>query len=175
MRISLKLLLIPLLSIILIPASADESKDECIFTASLEKTWIFYSESPWVRGSVVDCDNRYIQDKDRVYVKLLDINGDRIDGKWKGIDANTKSLNPSQYEYGISVYRGGAMGFFDSTKVPAITLNENEYFFYMPSISSLDFDHRGIYQIQLTYGDHTRVIWFATLSPDVRWDQELEK
>ena len=174
MRISLKLLLIPLLAIMLIPAAAAESDDDCSFTASLEKSWIYYSESPWVRGSVVDCDNRYLQDKDRVYVKLLDINGDRIDGKWKGIDAATNSRNPSQYEYTLSVYRGGALGFFDSTKVPAITLNENEYFFYMPSISPLDFDHRGVYQIQLRYGDHTQVIWFATLSPDIPWDQEIE-
>ncbi len=173
MHISLKLLLIPLIGIMIIPAFADEENDDCIFTANLEKSWIYYSESPWVRGSVLNCDVREIQNIDRVYVKLFDINGDRIDRDWKGQSYVSVTSNPSNYEFVYSVYReGGANGNVFYTDEGAVKINANEYFFEMPSISSSQFKHREIYQIELTYGDYTQQIFFAVLNPDIPFWQE---
>lgn len=147
--------------------------DDCIFTANLEKSWIYYNESPWVRGVVLNCDAHQIQDVDIVYVKLLDINGDRIDRVWLGQDHLSIPSNPSHYEYAYSVYRGGANGNVFHTDEGLVKINTNQYFFEMPSISSLEFNHREIYQIELTYGDQTQNIFFAVFNPNIPyWEDE---
>jgi len=67
------------------------------------------------------------------------------------------------------VYRGGAQGNADVTEAETVYIRENQYFFYMPQIHSIDFEHRGIYQIELKYGEHVRTVWFAVFDPDKWW------
>ena len=40
-----------------------------------------------------------------------------------------------------------------------------------PQIHEIDFEHRGIYQIELTYGNYINTIWFAVLDTDKRWNE----
>lgn len=42
----------------------------------------------------------------------------------------------------------------------------------MPLINELEFEHRGIYQIELTYINEVRTIWFAVLDPDI-WYEDV--
>ncbi len=176
MRISLKLLLIPLFTIMLIPASAEETEDECIFTVNIEKSWIYYNESPWVRGTILDCDTSHtatqrLAQQDRIHVELFDINGERLDEDWTPQGVYSNSRNPTTYNYYYDVYReGNANGNFFNDKVPSITINPNEYFFYLPTIVNPDFNHREIYQIKITYSEHVRWIQFAVLNPNVWYD-----
>jgi hypothetical protein len=66
------------------------------------------------------------------------------------------------------VFRNDEVGnhSFDNTK-SLVNLLPNQYFMYLPSISPLDFEHRGLYQIQVTYGEHTETFWFGVLNPNV--------
>jgi len=41
----------------------------------------------------------------------------------------------------------------------------------MPQIHSLDFEHRGLYQIEITYNEEVRTVWFAVFDPD-KWYQD---
>lgn len=145
----------------------------CIFSADIEKSWVFFQERPWVSGDVYNCDESIqYQLKDTVYVRILDINGDLVDDDWKD---NRNTVNeddtPTKYIFNDQVYRGGAQGNADTTETETIYIKENQYFFYMPQIHSLDFEHRGFYQIELTYNKEVRTIWFVVLDPD-KWYQD---
>jgi len=155
------------------PEPVEESQD-CMFTAYLEKSWIKFQERPWVTGWVYNCDEGIqYQLKDTVYVRILDINGDIIEDDWKARKdtAKTQNNNPTKYIFNDNVYRGGSHGGTENTEDKVIYLRENQYFFYMPQIHSIDFEHRGIYQIELTYNNEVRTIWFAVLDPD-KWYQD---
>ncbi len=143
MKNNTKLLFLLPIALLIIPVFAQETQEECIFTSHLEKSWIFFQERPWVTGSMINCDDGIQYHlKDTVYIRILDINGDLIGG-----------------------------GNADVSQVEVIHIRENQYFFYMPQIHSIDFEHRGIYQIELTYNNHTNTIWFAVLDPEKRWDE----
>lgn len=151
-----------------------EEIKECQFTASIEKSWVFFTERPWVTGFVNDCEVYHYFEKDRVFVRILDINGDLVEDTWQPYSVKTDPLvAPSLYEFTYDVYRDGARGGTNVEKDTLVYIAPNQYFFYMPQINALDFDHRGIYQIELTYGDHVRTIWFASLSLDIPW--QLDK
>jgi len=171
------LLLVPLFALLFIPAFAQETQEEndCIFTSYLEKSWVFFQERPWVTGSVINCDDGIQYHlKDTVYVRILDINGDLVDDNWipKARHNVAEDGKPQKYVFNDSVYRGGGIGGnADVSQVEVIHIRENQYFFYMPQIHSIDFEHRGIYQIELTYNTHINTIWFAVLDPEKRWDE----
>lgn len=149
----------------------DEIKQNCIFTANIEKTWITFGEKPKVWGTVYDCDSNEIHEKNRVFVKILDINGDVVQDSWQSDKKTAKTSKPSLYEFNQDVYRErGFRGNANVQGVEVIHIQPNEYFFYMPQINSLDFDHRGIYAIELTYGNYVRYVSFATLSPTLFWN-----
>jgi hypothetical protein len=149
-------------------AFAEEQTEECIFTGFLEKSWMYYAETPWIRGSVINCDTAHtvtqrLLQQDRIHVQILTIDGQIIGDNLRG-----------EYDYHYDVYReGNSQGNFFNDKVPSVTINPNEYFFYMPSINSLHFDHRGIYQIQISYNEHVKILYFAVLNPNV-WYEDPE-
>ena len=167
-------------SIIAIIISVNESygeidNQECVFSADIEKSWIMFGERPWVTGFIVNCDDGIQYHlKDTVYVRILNINGDVIQDSWKPKKdtARTQHNNPSKYIFNDQVYRGGAQVNADVSKAETIHINKNQYFFYLPQIQELDFDHRGIYQIELTYNKQIKTIWFAVLDPDKWWQDE---
>ncbi|MCZ6583061.1 MAG: hypothetical protein O6761_07830 [Thaumarchaeota archaeon] len=147
-----------------------EQTKECEFTAYIEKSWVFFTERPWVTGFVSDCDSNEYHEKDRVFVRVLDINGDLVEDNWLPKNPTNKVEIVSQYVFTEHVYRAGSFtGNANVEKVEVVHIKPNQYFFYMPQINSVDFEHRGVYQIELTYGDHVRTIWFASLSPDIPW------
>ena len=149
-----------------------EEDESCIFTGYIQKSWIKFTESPWVTGWVINCDEGIqYQLKDTVYVRILDINGDLVEDDWKARKdtAKTESSNPTKYIFNDQVYRGGAQGNADVSEAETIYISENQYFFYIPQINEIDFEHRGIYQIELTYNKEIRIIWFAVLDPDKRY------
>lgn len=151
---------------------AEEQQDECIFTSYLEKSWIQFQERPWVTGSVINCDEGIENHKrDSVYIRILDINGDVVDDGWKPEARANPVETPNKYIFNDQVYRGGSQGNADVTNEKVIYIRDNQYFLYLPQIHSIDFEHRGVYQIELTYGVHTNTIWFAVLDPDKRWDE----
>lgn len=143
--------------------------NECIFTANIEKSWVFFTERPWVIGSVVNCDDGILYHQvDSVYVRILDINGDVIDDHWKANHdtARTEFDKPTKYIFNDNVYRGGGIGMnADVSGLKTIHIKPNQYFFYMPQINSVDFDSMGVYTIELTYGNYIRTINFAVLNP----------
>ena len=146
--------------------------EECIFTAYIEKSWVTFRERPWVIGTVYNCDESIeYQKKDTLYIRILDINGDVIDDGWKPEARANPVETPNKYIFNDQVYRGGSQGNADVTGDKVIYIRENQYFFYMPQIHSLDFEHRGIYQIELTYNNEKRIILFAVLDPEKRWDK----
>lgn len=147
-----------------------EQIKECVFTADIEKSWVFFTERPWVTGWITDCDSNKYWEKDRVFVRILDINGALVEDTWKPSDPTNKVEIVSQYIFTEHVYRAGSFtGNANVEKVEVVHIEPNQYFFYMPQINSIDFEHRGVYQIELTYGEHVRTIWFASLSPDIPW------
>lgn len=151
-----------------------EQTKECQFTANIEKSWVFFSERPWVTGWITDCDSNIYWEKDRVFVRILDINGDLVEDTWKPNNPTNKVEIVSWYAFTEHVYRVGSFtGNANVEKVELVHIKPNQYFFYIPQINSIDFEHRGIYQIELTYGEHVRTIWFASLSPDIPW--QLDK
>lgn len=169
-------LIFPIFVILLVPVFAEEETEKCNFTASLEKSWIYYGETPFLTGFVINCDTGGTQEardlsRDRVHIKLLDINGERIDENWLGSTKYTGSSNPTQYQYVENVYREGQGGNIasDNTK-ELVRLKPNQYFMYLPVINPLDFHHREAYQIQLTYAEYTKTIWFAVFNPNVYWE-----
>lgn len=148
-------------------------KNECVFTANIEKSWVIFLERPWVTGTVYNCDESIeYQKKDTVYIRILDINGIVIDDGWKPKARDNPIETPNKYIFNDQVYRGGSQGNADVTGDKVIYIRENQYFFYMPQIHSLDFEHRGIYQIELTYNNEQRTIWFAALDPEKRWNEQ---
>jgi len=151
-----------------------EEDESCIFTAYIEKSWVKFQERPWVTGWVYNCDEGIPYHlKDTVYVRILDINGDLIEDDWKDNKNSIKSKNhPTKYIFNDQVYRGGARGASDNTEAETIYIKENQYFFYMPQIHSIDFEHRGLYQIELTYNKEVRTIWFAVFDPDKYWQDK---
>lgn len=170
--------------ILLIPSMVDvshesesnpEEGESCIFTAYIQKSWVKFQERPWVTGWVYNCDDGIeYQLKDTVYVRVLDINGNIIEDDWKAgkNTARSEHSNPTKYIFNDQVYRGGAQGNADTTETETIHISKNQYFFYMPQIHSIDFEHRGIYQIELTYNKEVRTIWFAVFDPDKWWQDE---
>lgn len=164
-----------LLILLLIPIGnmVFAEEDDCIFTAYIEKSWVFFQERPWVTGFVINCDEEIQYHlKDFVYIRILDINGDLVDDNYYDNRDTRRTSAPEKYVFNDSVYRGGGLGGnADTTHAETIYIKENQYFFYMPQIHSIDFEHRGIYQIELKYGDHIRTVWFAVLDPDKRWDE----
>lgn len=177
-----KIIILSIILFTLIPsivyASYDNPIDEqsCLFTAYIEKSWIFFQDHPWVTGSVINCDGGIENHKkDFVYVRILDINGDLVDDKWipEARHNVAEDEMPQKYVFNDSVYRGGGLGGnADVSFDKVIHIRENQYFFYMPQIHSIDFEHRGIYQIELTYGNHIRYIWFAVLDPSIWWEDD---
>jgi len=150
-----------------------EEDESCIFTAYIEKSWISFPDDPWVSGFVYNCDSNEYHEKDRVFVRVLDINGDLVEDNWLPKNPTNKDEIVSQYVFTEHVYRKGSFtGNANVESVEVIHIKPNQYFFYMPQINSVDFEHRGIYQIELTYGDHVRTIWFATFSPDIWWEND---
>jgi len=150
-----------------------EQIKECQFSAYIEKSWIFFTErSPWVSGWITDCDSSNFWEKNRLFVRILDINGDLVEDTWQPHATKADPLvMPSLYEFTESVYRGGSYtGNANVERVELVHIAPNQYFFYMPQVNSIDFEHRGIYQIELTYGDHVRTIWFASLDPQIPWN-----
>ena len=156
---------------------AEEEEQKCIFTAHIEKSWVFFPDRPWVTGSVINCDSNEYHEKDRVFVRILNINGDLVEDNWLPDHTTTRSIDPEKYIFTDHVYRKGSytgnyeLGLHGGT----ISIRPNQYFFYLPQIHSIDFDHRGIYQIELTYGNHVRTVWFATFSPDISWKDDEKK
>jgi len=149
-----------------------EQIKECQFTANIEKSWVFFTERPWVTGWITDCDSDKYFEKDRVFVRILDINGDLVESEWF-TKTTAKSSTPEKYVFTEHVYREGSFtGNANVEGAEVVHITPNQYFFYMPQINSVDFDHRGVYQIELTYGEHVRTIWFASLSPDIPWYQD---
>jgi len=143
---------------------------------------------------VYNCD--YLIDeykKDFVYIQILDINGNIIEDNWiRGSSTNlpvysselpdilqgwvpdriaTPPPPPVEYSFSQDVHRGGFRGNAVTSQAETIHIRPNQYFFYMPQIHELDFEHRELYQIELTYGKHIRTIWFAVLDNDKRWDE----
>lgn len=179
--------------LLLIPISAafaapeENVVKECIFTANIEKSWVFFTEKPWVTGIVKNCDSQsweytsnelLYSTKDTVKIKIFDINGNLVDdhiatGKTKV--PVTDGITYSKYSFNDHVYRGGHIAAHqDAAHEGSQYLQEDRYFFEMPQINSRDFEHRGVYKIELVYGDHTREIWFAALSPDIPWYLEAK-
>lgn len=190
----MNLLIIPLLALLFIPAFADQESQDCVFTAHIEKSWVFFQDRPWVTGSVINCDDKIDPyKKDFVYMRILDINGDVVEDNlimntktklpvvssdlptalqgWKPDVIATRPPAPAKYVFSEDVYRGGFRGNADVSQVEVIHIRLNQYFLYLPQIHSIDFEHRGIYQIELSYGNHINTIWFAVLDPDKRWDE----
>ncbi len=150
-----------------------EENESCIFTAFIEKSWVFFQDRPWVSGFVNSCDAYHYFEKDQIFVRILDINGNTVSDSWKPYNTKAYPLEPpSLYEFTTYVYRGGARGGTNVESAELIHIRPNQYFFYMPQINSIDFDHRGIYQIELRYGDNIRTIWFVTLSPNIWWEDD---
>lgn len=156
-------------------SSEEEVIEECEFTADIEKSWVFFTERPWVTGYVYNCDSNEYHEKDTVFVRILDINGDLVEDGWKP-QKNTGKQLPlvTKYVFNQDVYRGGFRGNANVEGIDVVHIRTNQYFFYMPQIHSIDFDHKGVYQIELTYGDHVRTIWFASLNPDLPIHEEEE-
>jgi len=151
-------------------------EESCIFTAYIEKTWVMFQESPWVTGFVYNCDSREYHEKDRVLVRILDINGDLVEDSWQQKKTTAhKDTKPSLYTFTEHVYRKGSFTGNANVEKEVVHITPNQYFFYLPQINSLDFEHRAIHQIELTYGDHVRTIWFATLNPNIWWEDDEKK
>lgn len=170
------LLLIPLLTLCIIPVFADQ--EECTFTAYIEKSWVNFGDRPWVSGFVDNCDDKIQYHlKDFVHWQIKDINGDIVTENWHFAknsatnEAKLRDTQPSKYKGIDDVFRGyGIKGAnADTTEAKTYYLRENQYFFYLPQIHSIEFEHSGIYQIELTYSDYTRTVWFAVLDPDKYW------
>ena len=180
------------LTILLIPSIVDASHESesnlevdesCIFTAFIEKSWVFFTERSWVTGWVTGCDSQsweYTPNeilyamKDTIQVKILDIDGNLVDDHIADKDniPFSDEIVYSKYSFRDYVYRGGQItAHLDAAHKGPQYLQENQYYFEMPQINSRDFEHRGVYQIELTYGDHVRTIWFAVLNPELRWDE----
>lgn len=146
---------------------------ECEFTAYIEKSWIFFTERPWISGWIKDCDSGVYWEKDRIFVRILDINGDLVEDTWQPTNPTNKEEIVSQYTFTEHVYREGSFtGNANVEKVEVVNLTPNQYFFYMPQINSIDFEHRAIYQVELTYGSHVKTIWFASLDPQLPWNAD---
>ena len=180
------LLLIPLSVAYATPE--EEVGKECIFTANIEKSWVSFTERPWVTGIVKNCDSQsweYTSNellysmKDTVQIKIFDIDGNLVDDHIA--PGPTKipvkdGIIYSKYSFNDQVYRGGQIASHqDAAHEGSQYLQEDRYFFEMPQINSRDFVHRGVYKIELVYGEHTREIWFATLNPDIPWNLEEKK
>ena len=157
-----------------------EEDDSCIFTGYIEKSWVKFQERPWVTGFVVNCDPEFAWqyfssndegyfEKDRVFVRILDINGDLVESgnHLKDNSARYDDIETSPYVMNYVVNRSGE--YKNTSGKDTVTVYPNQYLFYMPQILSLDFEHRGIYQIELTYDEEVRTVWFAVLDPDKRY------
>lgn len=150
--------------------------DECIFTANIEKTWVNFGDRPYVFGTVKNCDSNDIYKKDFVFVKILDEDGNLVDDKWQPDKVTAKTNKPTKYAWNDNVYRGGGLGMnADVSEERTIYIDKDTYFFYMPQITQIDFKHRGVYQLEVKYGDHTIFVNFATLSPDIFYATEIEE
>lgn len=174
--------LIPLLSLLFIPVFAEKyeepQKGECVFTSHLEKSFIYFQERPWVLGYVSNCDDGIENHKkDFVYMRILDVNGDLLDDKWIPEARHTVKGDqpPQKYVFNDSVYRGGGLGGnADVSGKDVVHISPDHYFFYMPQIHSIDFEHMGVYQLELTYGNYTNIIPFAVLDPNCWWKNIIE-
>ncbi len=168
------LFILPLLVLLFIPVFADDEviqQDGCIFTSWIEKSWVLFQERPWVSGFVYNCDDGidyYL--KDFVHVRILDIDGNLVDDNYYYNKMIRKTITPEKYVFSDLVYREGSFtGNVNVEKVEVVYIKPNQYFFYMPQIHSIDFEHRGIYQIELSYGNHVNTIWFAVFDPGKFW------
>lgn len=167
-----------LISVFTLSEAFGEEEDNCQFDAHLEKSWIKFGERPWVTGGVIGCDVTEYHEKNTVYVRILDINGDLLGDTWqpRKQTVHTSKVSPSLYTFNERVYREGSFtGNANVEKVEVIHLKYNQYFFYLPQINGLDFKHRGVYTIELRYGEEIRTINFATLHPDLRYDEEIRE
>ena len=159
-----------------------ETIEECHFTAFIEHTWVMYGERPWVSGFVVGCDNpRWVhtdneldyQLKDTIQVRFTDINGNLLTGHIADADniPFSDEIEYSKYSFRDYVYRGGnLLAHQDAMVKGSQYIQENQFYFEFPlAVNSRDFEHRGIYHIELQYGDHKRIVTFASLNPAIHY------
>jgi len=145
----------------------------CIFEADIERTFVPFGDEPFIIGGVTDCDRGigYTQNqKDFVYVRILDINGEVIDDNWKSSTPTTRKefIIPTKYIFNKMVYREGNSLSYIQTNQEGDKNHKllfNEYYFYLPKITSIDFNHFGFYQVELTYNNYKNIIWFVTYDP----------
>ncbi len=180
MEYTMKLLIrIPFLALFFIPAFAEEqSYEQCVFTGHIQKSWATFGERPWITGFVYNCDdNIEYHLKDFVHWQINHLDGKPVDGgymTWKPIASErtlVESERPSKYKGIDDVFRGyGIKGAnADTTEAKTYYLHKNQYFFYLPQIHSIDFEHRGIYYVEISYGNHIEKVYFAVLDPNKWW------
>lgn len=161
------LLLLPLLSLLIIPVYGETESKDCIFTAYIADSWSYvpFGDHVRVSGQVINCDdNIQYFEKNRIDIRILDVNGNVLEDNWQPAKITSNSQQAAKYEFTDDVYREkGFRGNFDNSQGDKIHIKPNQYSFYIPQINSLDFKHGGIYQVELTYGEHVRFVNFRTL------------